>query len=49
MGSEEKPYMDSVELVEKSEPDVVGRDDEVSATGLKDDDMSKVEAESGGW
>lgn len=38
--------MDSVELVEKSEPDVVGRDDEVPAVELKDDDMSKVGAAS---
>lgn len=41
--------MDSAELLEKSEPDVVGRDDEVPATELKDDEMSKVEAASGDW
>lgn len=47
MGSEEKPNMDSAELVEKSDPDVVGRDDGVLAMELNDGDMSKVEATSG--
>lgn len=39
--------MDSAELLEKSEPDVVGRDDEVPATEPNDDEMSKVGVGSG--
>ena len=31
--------MDSVELLEKSEPEVVGREDDVPATELKGDEM----------
>ena len=39
--------MDSAELLEKSEPEVVGRDDDVPTTELNGDDMSKVEVASG--
>jgi hypothetical protein len=49
VGWEEKPNMDSVELLEKSEPDVVGRDDDVPAMELKGDDMLKVEEASADW
>lgn len=41
MGSEAKLIMDSAELLEKSEPDVVGREDDVPARELNDD-MSKA-------
>ena len=46
---EEKPNIDSAELVEKFESDVVGRDDDMSGKELNDVDMSKAEPASGRW
>lgn len=46
---EGKPNMDSAELAEKSESDVVGRDDDMPAKELNDVDMSKAEPASGRW
>ena len=46
---EEKLNMDSAELLEKSESDVVGRDDVMPAKELNDVDMSKAEPASGRW
>lgn len=47
MDPEEKPNIDSAELVEKSESDDVGRDDEMPANELNGDDMSNAQAASG--
>lgn len=44
MGPEAKPIMDSAELLEKSEPDVVGREDDVPARELNDDMSKEVAA-----
>jgi hypothetical protein len=46
---EENPNMDSAELLEKSEPDIGGRDGEMSAKELNGDDMSKPEPALDRW
>lgn len=48
MGPEEKK-VGSVQVLEKSEPDVVGREDDMPGKGLNGDDTSKVEVVSGCW
>jgi len=47
--AEEKLNIDSAEPLEKSESDVVGRDDDMPGKELNDDEMSKAEAASGRW
>ena len=44
-----KPKMDSVELLEKSEPDVVGREDGVPTKEVNEDDTSNAGRGSGRW
>lgn len=46
---EEKPNMDSAELLENSESDVVGRDDDMPTKEVNGDDMPKAEPASARW
>ena len=46
---EEKPNIDSAEVLEKFESDVVGRGDDMPAKELNDVDMSNADPPSGRW